>query len=605
MQVFYTVRPGDTLYQIANRWKLPVDSLIAANNLAPPYTIFVGQQLSVPPGVDVYLVKPGDSVYTIAQFFGVPQTIIIEANQLQPPYTIQENQLLKVPPGNPYYVVQPGDTLYQIARRFNVTTTGQNNFEFIRQVNQLPSYHLFPGMKLIIPYAPPGDLGLIAYTSNRAGTGYDIWIYHPSNGANVQLTSGLGESFSNPFWSPDSRHIAFIGRNGILFIINLVDGSVARIDQLPGGEGVYLDWSPDSQKLVYVKENQIIMYHVITHQIQRIPQPGATDVQWFPNGTELLFQVPDALGVSQLFRIQTDGANKRQITQNTGGRYNHVRLSPDGRFILYTTPGASISLVFILELTTGRLIEVKGGPLAKNYFPAWTPDSQNIAYSATAFEDVGYFSLIRTVERQGGNDRTRAISNCFATPVTWSADGRKIAYLSGCNGQGAASEIWVLDVLNPVPIRIIAGARVTNLQWSPTAAVPFKKTLTNTELQVQLQYPGHWQKVNEERAEGTDGFLQIAAIFSEKSLNTVCQNEAFHQLLPYGTKPQISSTTIQNQEGCFIYPSEDQPAEMRGQAALIVRYPQPIQIGTDTYNFFILWADQNHIKEIASTIKFL
>jgi TolB protein len=63
MQFFYTVRTGDTVSQIAKRWELPVESLIAANNLVSPYTIFVGQQLSVPPGVDVVRIKPGDTVY--------------------------------------------------------------------------------------------------------------------------------------------------------------------------------------------------------------------------------------------------------------------------------------------------------------------------------------------------------------------------------------------------------------------------------------------------------------------------------------------------------------------------------------------------------------
>ncbi|WP_342431555.1 LysM peptidoglycan-binding domain-containing protein [Neobacillus sp. FSL H8-0543] len=107
MQLFYTVRSGDTLSQIAKRWELPVDSLIAANNIAPPYTIYIGQQLSVPPGVDVIRVMPGDSVYKIAQYFGVQQSLIIETNQLQHPYTLLVGQLLKVPPGNPYYIVQP------------------------------------------------------------------------------------------------------------------------------------------------------------------------------------------------------------------------------------------------------------------------------------------------------------------------------------------------------------------------------------------------------------------------------------------------------------------------------------------------------------------
>ncbi|WP_391557817.1 LysM peptidoglycan-binding domain-containing protein [Robertmurraya sp.] len=604
MQLFYTVRPGDTLFQIASRWKLSYESLAAANNIQPPYTIYVGQQLSVPPGVNRVRVKSGDTIFNIAQTFGVPQSVIIQANQLQPPYTIQVGQLLTVPPGNPFYVVQPGDTLFQIANKYNVTTRGQSNYELIRQVNELPNYNLSPGMRLRIPYAPPGDLGMIAYTSNRGGS-YDLWVYNLRNGGNVQLTNGLGESYTTPFWSPDSTKIAFVGRNGVLFILDAGDGSTSRIDQFTEGEGIFLDWSPDSQRLAYVKNNQIILYRVSTHQVQRIEAVNATDVQWFPNGSELLYQAPDELGVSQLYLIATDGTDKQQITENTGGRLNNVRLSPNGLYVLYTSPGASISIIYTIELTSGQIFEVKGGPLAKNYYPIWSPDSSTIAYSATAFEDVGYFSLIRTTGRKGENDRTVAISSCYATPVTWSPESPKLAYLSGCNGEGIGREMWMLDLRHPVPIKIVEGGQITSLQWSPVPISSLKKTFTSDSFNIQFQYPAHWKQVSDERYEGPDGFFQVAAISSDESIHSVCQNEAFHQLLPYGSKPLILQTNIQTQDACYIFPSEDQPAEMRGQAALIVRYPEPIQIGDTFYNYFILWADQNHLYEISSTLTFL
>ncbi len=496
MQFFYTVRPGDTLYQIARRWELPVESVIAASNLTPPYTIFVRQQLSIPPGVNAYRVQPGDSINRISQIYGVPSTVIIEANQLQPPYVIQAGQLLNIPPGVPYYVVQSGDTLFQIAGRYNVTTGGQSNYELIRQVNRLPSSTIFPGMKLVIPYAPPGDRGLIAYTSDRGGHD-DIWLYHPQNGMNVQLTNELGDSFSKPIWSPDSRKIAFVGKKRILYVIFITTGSIARIDQLEEGVELGLGWSPDSQQLAYTKQEHMVLYNVLSHEAQSIRQPGASDVGWFPNGTELLFQAPDASSISQLFRIRTDGTGKQPITKNTDGPLHNARLSPDGTFALYTTPGASISIIHTVELSTGNVFEVKGGPLAKNYFPEWSPNSSQIAYSATAFDDRGSFSQIRTVGRQGENDRIGAISNCFATPVTWSPNGRKIAYLSGCKEQEFASEMWVLDLHHPVPIRLIEGVKIMSLQWSPLPILDLsRKTYTNPVYKVRFQYPSHWQKVN-------------------------------------------------------------------------------------------------------------
>lgn len=501
MQLSYRVRSGDTLYKIAKRWEIPVESLISANLLSSPYTIYVGQRLSIPSGAE----------------------------------------------------------------------------------------------------------GLIAYFSSRGGHD-DLWLFNPRTGANRPLTNGLGASFSTPVWSPDSRRIAFAGKNGVVYVVGVTTGSLAGIDQLDEGEGGVLDWSPDGRKLAYTKRDRILIYDVATHEAHSIQRPGATDVQWFPDGARLLFQAPDASGISQLYRIRTDGTGQQQITRNTEGPLHNVRLSPDGAFALYTTPGVSISIIHTVELATGRVYEVKGGPLAKNYFPEWSPDSMHIAYSATAFEEGrGYYSQIRTVGRRGDNDRVRAVSDCFATPVSWSPNGRKIAYLSGCTEQDFADEMWVVDLRHPEPIRWLDGIRITALQWSPSADVerPEKITYFSPVYKIRLLYPSHWHRVSDERYEGPDGFFQVSAISAEADLGQVCRGEAFHPLRPYGSQPRIIKARVSGQEACFILPSKDQPAEMKGQSALIARYPRPVVIGGTVYPYFILWADRGHIAGLSSTLAFV
>lgn len=138
---------------------------------------------------------------------------------------------------------------------------------------------------------------------------------------------------------------------------------------------------------------------------------------------------------------------------------------------LLTGPGTAKKLPSLgkTALSTGKIVELEGGPLAKNYFPEWSPDSNSISYSATDYAERGYYSLIQTDSRQGENRRTWAISDCFATPVIWSPNGNKIAYLSGCKNNGKASEIWLVNLTNPVPIRIVQGGRITSVQWAPSS----------------------------------------------------------------------------------------------------------------------------------------
>ncbi len=135
------------------------------------------------------------------------------------------------------------------------------------------------------------------------------------------------------------------------------------------------------------------------------------------------------------------------------------------------------------------------------------------------------------------------------------------------------------------------------------------RSYSNSHYSIELKYPPEWQLKEEvgyaHRYEGKDGFFQISAVSGEKlSIDKVCENEVHHKLKPYGSEPKIEKLKVDNQDACLIIPSDDQAKAMKNQSALIVHYPQPIQISGKTYNYFILWADKNHINEIAKTLKF-
>ena len=74
----YVVKGGDTLSQIAEQFDTSVAAIVAANDIANPSRIYVGQELIVP-GSDTYIVQAGDTLERIAHkilfgtdFPGVP-----------------------------------------------------------------------------------------------------------------------------------------------------------------------------------------------------------------------------------------------------------------------------------------------------------------------------------------------------------------------------------------------------------------------------------------------------------------------------------------------------------------------------------------------------
>ncbi len=49
MDRFHIVRPGETLHELASQFKIPLESLIAANNhIENPDQVFIGTKLCVP-----------------------------------------------------------------------------------------------------------------------------------------------------------------------------------------------------------------------------------------------------------------------------------------------------------------------------------------------------------------------------------------------------------------------------------------------------------------------------------------------------------------------------------------------------------------------------
>ena len=92
----YTVRPGDTLNRVANTTGAGADAIARANGLTQPFTIAVGQRLTIPGG-RYHLVQPGQSGIAIARAYGVPWARVVEANALAEPFILRAGRRVLIP----------------------------------------------------------------------------------------------------------------------------------------------------------------------------------------------------------------------------------------------------------------------------------------------------------------------------------------------------------------------------------------------------------------------------------------------------------------------------------------------------------------------------
>ena len=146
----YTVKKGDSLYSIANKYNTTVDNLKQLNNLSSNL-LSIGQQLKLPyTGANTnqitYVVKKGDSLWLIANRYDTTIDQIKTANNLKT-NTLSIGQALIIPSTSNYitYTVQKGDSLWLIANKYNTTVDN------IKKLNNLSSNLLSIGQKLIIP----------------------------------------------------------------------------------------------------------------------------------------------------------------------------------------------------------------------------------------------------------------------------------------------------------------------------------------------------------------------------------------------------------------------------------------------------------------------
>ena len=145
----YTVKSGDTLYGIANKYNTTVDTLKSLNNLTSN-TLSIGQVLklhSSATSTDTYTVKSGDTLYAIANKYNTTVDALKSLNNLTS-NTLSIGQTLKIPSSssdNVVYTVKSGDTLYGIAEEFGTTVSA------ITKLNNLSTTTLSIGQKLLLP----------------------------------------------------------------------------------------------------------------------------------------------------------------------------------------------------------------------------------------------------------------------------------------------------------------------------------------------------------------------------------------------------------------------------------------------------------------------
>mgnify|MGYP001424801677 FL=1 len=267
----------------------------------------------------------------------------------------------------------------------------------------------------------------------------------------------------------------------------------ATITQIPiqTDEATWMDVdvSPDGRTLAFTVLGDIYTMPITGGTPTRIAEGLAWEVQprFSPDGSKIAF-TSDRAGGDNIWVMNTDGSDMRQVTDESFRLLNQPNWSPDGRFIIakkhYTTQrSAGTGEIWMYHASGGGGVAVVERP-NENFQkelgePVFSPDGEAIYYT---FNTTGGNTFIYAQDSQSGifavqrhdletGEVTTAIDGYGgAVRPTPSPDGKEIAFVRRDKDQ---SQLWVKE-LDSGRERMIYGALDLDMQetWAVYGVYP-------------------------------------------------------------------------------------------------------------------------------------
>jgi spore germination protein len=151
----HVVTPGESLWEIANRYDVSVSETAEVNGLPDPSRLVIGQALVIP-SEDYDTVQPGDTLWEIARTYGTTVQTILQNNRIADPDRITPGMVLYLPALR--HRVMPGETLLRIAQGYGVPLQSLITVNRIADPDQIAA-----GSILVIPRRPRPVLNVNGY----------------------------------------------------------------------------------------------------------------------------------------------------------------------------------------------------------------------------------------------------------------------------------------------------------------------------------------------------------------------------------------------------------------------------------------------------------
>jgi len=323
-----------------------------------------------------------------------------------------------------------------------------------------------PNAKSRPMWSPDGTR--IAYARlSHSGT-FDVWVIGAFGGTPRRLLVNA----TDPAWSPDGQSLAYAHlATGTIWLSDPLGQNARRLtpDQPLGGPVGYglqdtePRFSPDGRHLAYVTRSagpygELKVIDLDSGQVRELTRDGALahSPAWSPDGEQVYF-ASSRSGTMNVWMIAAGGGEPEQITAGQGDDVQ-PDVSSDGRRIVFSTFNETIGFAQVdlgADAASRQARSLAIDPARSVFAPVFSPDGTRLAY----------FSNFKGVENEGiwvaGADGSDPVALALDGRVNvfprWTPDSRHLIYRSGPAVPSSAAEYRRVSILGGAPETILEG----------------------------------------------------------------------------------------------------------------------------------------------------
>lgn len=304
--------------------------------------------------------------------------------------------------------------------------------------------------ELSVRNSPPGYANAFAWSPDGrkilvTGSSANLLAIDASTGEETELKipkkSVRWRAIWGAVWMPDGKHLIISAREASesfsqLWAFDYTTGDIRRLTN--DLEGYFsLSLSADGKMLV-VRQQKVIarIWTLPDGDLKNAKQitfderklDGHGGLMWTPDGKIVFSHFSDTESITDLYKMNSDGSNRVQLTVNVGQDNGYPSVSNDGRYIIFTANRVGKRQIWRMDNDGGnRKPLTPGDEKAENSeFAAVSPDGKEVFFIKRAAGPAAIWKV--SIDGENPTQVSRLTNAATEAYLSISPDGKWLAY---------------------------------------------------------------------------------------------------------------------------------------------------------------------------------